>query len=270
MPVYPTALAPGTINNYPINFTSAPLTRRASTPEPEIGLHLAGTMPAAHIAKRKRARRRGRPKGGDSDLTRRRIVESACACFGQRGYATTTNQDIAETAGVTPAAIYQYFDSKKALYLEAVRSAHRLILPYFRDAVAAQESARGAFRDLARAYAVAHDRHPSVTPLLSALPVEMRRHAEIAEALASGPHEFSELVEALTARGVASGELAADLAEGTGAMLLACTMGLSLHASLMGKARFESAVEAFALLLDGSLLAKPTAIRPATKRARAR
>jgi AcrR family transcriptional regulator len=203
-------------------------------------------------------------------LTRQRIVESACACFGQRGYATTTNQDIAEGAGVTPAAIYQYFDSKKALYLEAVRSAHRLILPYFRDAVAGHEAARGAFRDLARAYAVAHDRHPSVTPLLSALPVEMRRHAEIAEAMASGPLEFSDIVQDLTARAVASGELAADLSEGTASMLLACTMGLSLHASLMGKARFESAVEAFARLLDGSLLAKPEAMRAAIKKARAR
>lgn len=228
-------------------------------------------MPGAHIGKRKsRGRRRGRPKGGDSDLTRQRIVESACACFGRRGYATTTNQDIADGAGVTAAAIYQYFDSKKALYLEAVRSAQRTIFPYFRDAVARSESARSAFRDLARAYAVAHDRHPSVTPLLSALPVELRRHTEIAEAMASGPHEFSDIVDDLTARGVATGELAEDLSEGTASMLLACTMGLSLHASLMGKARFESAVEAFARLLEGSLLAKPEATRTATKRARAR
>ncbi len=169
---------------------------------------------------------------------------------------------------MTPAAIYQYFDSKKALYLEAVRSAHRLILPYFRDAVAGRESARGAFRELARAYAVAHDRHPSVTPLLSALPVEMRRHSEIAEAMASGPHEFSEIVEDLAARGVANGELAAELSEGTVSMILACTMGLSLHASLMGKARFETAVEAFARLLDGTLLEQPDAARATTKKLR--
>src|SRR5581483_11470482 len=114
-------------------------------------------MRAAPGGNRKpRARKRGRPKGGDSDATRERIVASACACFGQRGYGPTTNQDIAEGAGVTSAAIYQYFDSKKALYVEAVRSASRLVFPHFRAAIAAQTSARGAFRNLARAYTVAH------------------------------------------------------------------------------------------------------------------
>jgi AcrR family transcriptional regulator len=190
-------------------------------------------------------------------VTREHIVASACACFGERGYATTRNQDIADGAGVTAAAMYQYFDSKKELYLEAVRNAHQLIIPHFRRAVTPIESAREAFQKLARAYAVAHAEHPSVTPLLSALPVEMRQHREIAEAMQSEPQAFLQIVIDIAARGVETGEFEAGDAEAVVSMFLACTMGLSLHAALMGKERFDSAVESFARLVEGTLLAAP-------------
>jgi AcrR family transcriptional regulator len=217
-----------------------------------------------------RARRRGRPKGADSDLTRERIVASACACFGERGYATTTNQEIADGAGVTSAAIYQYFDSKKALYVEAVRNANQLIIPHFREATATLESARDGFRELSRAYAIAHELHPAVTPLLSALPVEMRRHAEIAAAMHSEPQEVLQIIIGIVARGVETGEIEPARAEAIVSMFLACTMGLSLHAALMGKTRFDGAVEAFARLLEGTLLAEPRARRPPAKKRKSR
>ena len=212
-------------------------------------------MPVSVTGKRKGGpRRRGRPRGGDSDVTRERIVASACACFGERGYATTTNQDIADGAGVTSAAIYQYFDSKKELYIEAVRNAQALIIPHFREATARMGSAREGFRELVRAYAVAHERHPAVTPLLSALPVEMRRHAEIAKAMELEPHQFLQIIIDIAARGVDTGEIDPARAEGIVSMFLACAMGLSLHAALMGKERFDSAVESFARLVEGTLL----------------
>jgi AcrR family transcriptional regulator len=225
-------------------------------------------MAVARTATRKvRKRRRGRPKGGDSDVTRELIVASACACFGERGYATTTNQEIADGSGVTAAAMYQYFDSKKALYIEAVRNAQALIIPHFRDAVSTFESAREGFGKLARAYAVAHEQHPAVTPLLSALPVEMRRHAEIADAMKSEPQLFLQIIIDVVAKGVEKGEIDPVRAEGMVSMFLACTMGLSLHAALMGKARFDSAVDSFARLIDGALFAEPRPARAAAKKA---
>src|SRR5262245_14790944 len=79
-----------------------------------------GYMPTKGLAGRK-ASRRGRPPGSTSDETRRRILASACECFGKRGYDITTNRDIGERAGVTAAALYQYFDSKLSLYVAAVK-----------------------------------------------------------------------------------------------------------------------------------------------------
>jgi AcrR family transcriptional regulator len=204
--------------------------------------------------KRVHVRRRGRPRGSTSEATRQRILDSASRCFGERGDGATTNHDIAERAGITTAAIYQYFQSKTALYVEAVRGANRLIVPHFRDAVAGAHSTREGLRALSNAYGVAHERHPAVTPLLSAIPVEMRRHAELADAMRSEPHELLQMITEIVGKGIATGEVRPECAEAVASMFLACTMGLSLHAALMSSARFASAVDAFGRLVEGTLL----------------
>ena len=54
---------------------------------------------------------------------RQLIIESAQAEFAATGYANTGTDDVARAAGVTPAAIYRYFPSKRELYLAALRDA---------------------------------------------------------------------------------------------------------------------------------------------------
>ena len=71
-------------------------------------------------------RRRGRAGGGaggggrrlTADARRRQLFEVALALFAEHGYAATTMDDIAESAGVTKPLVYQHFESKRALYLE--------------------------------------------------------------------------------------------------------------------------------------------------------
>src|SRR5947207_616073 len=86
----------------------------------------------------------GRPVGATRDVTKGRIVRAARECFAKTGYATTTNRDIADRAGLTAAAIYRYFDSKTALYLATVDDALEGIVPQFRAAVEAAPSPRAA------------------------------------------------------------------------------------------------------------------------------
>jgi AcrR family transcriptional regulator len=45
------------------------------------------------------------------------ILEAAVAIFPQKGYASTTLQDIAQEAGISSSAIYQHFRSKEDLFL---------------------------------------------------------------------------------------------------------------------------------------------------------
>ena len=62
-----------------------------------------------------------------------------------RGSALTTNRDIALIAGITPAAIYQYFDSKVALYVTAALEAVAEVAAHMRTR-AAVKTAAGLWR----------------------------------------------------------------------------------------------------------------------------
>ena len=72
-------------------------------------------------ARRRPARKRGRPEGaGVAAVTRNNIMRAAVYCFAQSGYAQTSNHDIAQAAGITSGSLYHHFDSKAAIYQEAL------------------------------------------------------------------------------------------------------------------------------------------------------
>src|SRR5450755_4195783 len=59
-------------------------------------------------------RRPGRPRADVVDL-RGRVLDAAIACFAEHGIAATTLRSIATAAGVTPALLHYYFQSKDKL-----------------------------------------------------------------------------------------------------------------------------------------------------------
>ncbi len=63
-------------------------------------------------------RRRGRRPGNPD--TRAQIIEAARAVFASEGYEATSSRSIARAAGVDPALIHHYFESKAQLYLAAL------------------------------------------------------------------------------------------------------------------------------------------------------
>ena len=52
---------------------------------------------------------------------RRQILDTALTSFSNAGYHNTSMNDIAEALSMTKPVVYQYFDSKRALYLELLR-----------------------------------------------------------------------------------------------------------------------------------------------------
>src|SRR5262245_43230067 len=53
---------------------------------------------------------------GAAPQTRERILDVAEALFAERGFAGTSVRDIAASAGLTAASLYNHFDGKEALY----------------------------------------------------------------------------------------------------------------------------------------------------------
>jgi len=64
-------------------------------------------------------RGRGRPPGRTPEglETRKRLIDSAVALMGERGYAATTLRDVATKARVSSGLLYRYFPSKQAVVL---------------------------------------------------------------------------------------------------------------------------------------------------------
>lgn len=69
------------------------------------------------------ARPRG-PRGGDAD-TRGEIVDAARVVFARDGMERGSFRAVAREAGVDPALVHHYFESKAALFLEALRPLSR-------------------------------------------------------------------------------------------------------------------------------------------------
>lgn len=64
-------------------------------------------------------RRRGRPRGASPQgaATRETLYRTAIGLFAENGYEATTLRAIAEKADVSPALLYRYFPSKRAVVL---------------------------------------------------------------------------------------------------------------------------------------------------------
>jgi AcrR family transcriptional regulator len=139
-------------------------------------------------------KRIGRPPGRSGADTSDRILRAARRSFGERGYAMTTFKDIAQEVGVSPAAIYPYFDSKAALYVAALEQVNEIMVALPQAVV---EGKNLGERTIAvwRAFAEVYDQDPSVAGFLCAVPLEVRRHPELQALL---PFEKNDLMSQLS------------------------------------------------------------------------
>ncbi len=207
----------------------------------------------------RRARGPGRPRSGEgAGDTRQSIVDAAIACFAARGYALTTNRDIAARAGVTSNLLYHYFGSKAAVFRAALVSVNQRLLDlYHASAVDAREapSARLLARGLERVIDLARER-PEIMRLAGMAEAEIQRYPE----LAIGPHEGSEafamLFRALLQRARQRGELGPGIDVDSGVRVLgACFRRLaSMHGEAATHEQFARDLRTFEAMLQGELM----------------
>jgi AcrR family transcriptional regulator len=78
----------------------------------------------------------GRPVGASGEETRRRIIVATMRCVAEVGFARATIREIARTAQVTSASLYNYFPSKAALIEATVAARTDVAVPRLRRAAA--------------------------------------------------------------------------------------------------------------------------------------
>ncbi len=76
----------------------------------------------------------GRPVGASGEQTRQRIIAATMRCVAEVGYSRATIREIARTADVTSASLYNYFPNKTELINAAIAARTEIALPRLRRA----------------------------------------------------------------------------------------------------------------------------------------
>ncbi|MGZ4576205.1 MAG: TetR/AcrR family transcriptional regulator [Mycobacterium sp.] len=78
----------------------------------------------------------GRPVGASGEQTRRRIIAATMRCVAEVGHSRATIREIARTANVTSASLYNYFPNKTELINAAIAARSDIAMPRLRRAAA--------------------------------------------------------------------------------------------------------------------------------------
>lgn len=155
-----------------------------------------------------KAARPGRPSNSERPDRVSDITDAAIKQFGEQGYSATTLSAIARSAGMTPAALYRYFDDKESLYLRAARVARERTWSWIAERFAPTGSLVADFEALTEMLVTI--REPEVNEglrLLASVQVTAVHHPELAPLLDERWQVRHTLVGDLGRRAYASGEL---------------------------------------------------------------
>lgn len=152
-------------------------------------------------------RRRGRP----SDAAKRQaILAAAQRAFVDHGFAATNMDAIAAAAGVSKLTIYRHFNTKAALFAEAVASKCRNLLGDIEGLAAGGGGPRAALVSAGRAF-LALILHPDAMAVHRLVAAERDQAPELGRlfyehAVVTAKHRFAALVADLAARGALAGD----------------------------------------------------------------
>ncbi len=153
-----------------------------------------------------RGKRLGRPQGRDSADTRAAILSSAKACLVEQGYGGTTLKGVAMKAGLTPAAIYPYFPSKPVLYAAVFHEVMESLLVVYRQALALELPFKEKLKMVLLAAVDLHENDADATAILATIPIELKRHPELANLLVDGQEQLNDGLRAIFRQAVERGE----------------------------------------------------------------
>ena len=149
---------------------------------------------------------RGRPKGGDSAQTKKKILDAARLEFSSNGYDGASIMAIAKNVGIAPSAVYHYFQSKEKLYTEVFEQTSTAIW----DSVTPSKEAETLFESMKQLLddsRLLADKLPSYSDFLASLPIEARLHPEFSYLLKKRADYQDRTFRQLANIGIQSGEL---------------------------------------------------------------
>ena len=201
-------------------------------------------------------KRLGRPKGSTKEDTLAKIMPVARRLFADKGYAQTTFKDVGKEVGISHAALYSYFASKKELYLASINQTQEILIPHFIEAFTKGSTLKERLGYCLLAVAKEHDKDSSITGLLAAIPIELRRHKELFEALTDSDNPIMAALEEMFEEAKESGEIVIDApASDLIAALLGGGIGVALLQYGLHKPNLTATMEVFISLIESRFFA---------------
>jgi AcrR family transcriptional regulator len=205
-----------------------------------------------------RKQRLGRPPASSSAETRARILEAARRSFADHGYEATTNRVLAAEIGITPGAIYHYFDSKLDIYRAVLEEVQQQVYDAFEEAEASAEDFLGKLQAV---YERAHELNSadaSVARFLGSARIDRLRDPAMSEALGSADSRGDGFFEAIVEDGIRSGSIDRADRDAIISYIRAFNVGLTDGLS-SDSSEHRAAVDGFMLVLRGYVEGAATA-----------
>lgn len=158
------------------------------------------------------------PKVGMEPVRRKALVDAALKAIGDHGSLDVTMQQIARSAGVSPALAFHYFGSKEQLLIATMRSLLQQLTAETSSGLKAAETPRGRISAVIHASFGAEQFAPATIAAWLAFYVEAQRSPETKRLLTIYSRRMhSNLVHAL--KRLCTAEKAGHIAEGTAALI---------------------------------------------------
>ena len=153
--------------------------------------------------------------------TRERILAVAERLFREIGYTKTTVADIAKVLRMSPANVYRFFDSKKAIHEGVARGLMGEVEVAARAITAQRGPASAKLRELLNAiHRMNSERYVGDSKLHEMVEIAMEESWEVCVA---HMERLTETIGAVIAEGVSSGEFAVAVADVPLAAICTCT-----------------------------------------------
>ncbi len=150
----------------------------------------------------------GRPVGASGEETRRRIIVATMRCVAKAGYARATIREIARTANVTSASLYNYFPNKTELIKAAIAARTDVALPRLREAAARPGDAIDRIEAVLDESGQLMREYPDLAAFEWVIRAESAAVPDAEVAGSSGFQAFREIIESIVDDAYRQGDLA--------------------------------------------------------------
>lgn len=157
----------------------------------------------------------------DAALTRAQLLEAALKCFQEKGYVSTTLDDIAQKAGTTRGAIHWHFGNKAQLFNTMVRERYAKTATIFQEASAPGERPLQQLRHFLMRWITYAEEDSDFRAVLELLQLKTELVPELAEGMQEkiqGMRASRDIVASLIERSIAAGEIRPEINSQTAAL----------------------------------------------------